>query len=83
MDIASSLAILQEEVLLGQPSRDWRRNGEALVPRQANKGNSFSHSNKHSSPTIDNKKSASSVKTGTQDDKLSALMAYKKAKGLC
>lgn len=84
LDTASSLAILQEEVLVGisNPSRELRK-GESFN-RYTSKGNSASYSvrNQEVFP-VEEKKSSSNIKSKSQNERVAALMAYRKAKGVC
>lgn len=83
LDTASALAILQEELLMGQPSKEYKKLDSAYHARR-----SFSslggHYVKYQPPD-----SAMSyvhrpnVAQANADDKLSALMTYRKARGLC
>lgn len=83
LDTASSLALLQEEVLMGQPSKQWKKNDEFAFGKQDFKvGSSYTPSRPMSGGIIE-KKSTGNGKFKAQDEKLAALMAYRKAKGLC
>jgi hypothetical protein len=80
LDTANSLAILQEEVLMGHGTRDYK------------KLDSF-YQSRHAKQTLQSAMKPTDLKPADQarfddepvklDDKLSDLMAYHKAKGLC
>lgn len=78
------MAILQEEVLLEFSSREARKNeaytpvknitrqnGPAAFPKQADQAQ------------VEDKRVSGFSRSKPQRDKLAALMAYRKAKGLC
>ncbi|CAN6338981.1 unnamed protein product [Urochloa humidicola] len=85
LDTASSLAILQEEVLLGQPSKEWKRIEESQPTKLLSKYTSALYNAKTQATQAppESKRSSFSHKTKVQDEKLAAVMAYRKAKGLC
>lgn len=84
LETASSLALLQEEVLLGQPSRDWRKNDEFAYGKQAQKNSNTTIASRSTTPpTTEGRRFVGNSKNKNQDEKLAALMAYRKAKGLC
>jgi hypothetical protein len=74
LDTASSLAILQEEVLSGAYTKEYKRLDASYSSRSLSK--SFSS---NSSP-VENKPGTPTVPA---DEKLAALMRYRKSKGLC
>lgn len=88
LDTASSLALLQEEVLLGQLSRDWKRYDEFAYGKQVQKNSNVTIAPRTSTPVneklaVEGRKYNGSPKNKPQDEKLAALMAYRKEKGLC
>lgn len=76
------LAILQEEVLLGHSSGDWRRNDHPMGSSMAKAGFS-SQPPKFERVANEDKRSPGSSRGKSGSDKMAALMAYRKAKGLC
>jgi hypothetical protein len=87
LDTASSLAILQEELLLGQPTHDFKKLDNSSHHskgyqkfEQSTSSPSHRPSITESTPSSVNKNVHSS---GKEDEKLSSLTAYKKALGLC
>lgn len=94
LDSASSLALLQEEVLLGHPNTNWRRNDEVAggnmvkkdefaLSKQDQVGASTYSPMKNQPYGGENRKNTGGPKSKSQDERLAALMAYRKAKGLC
>lgn len=84
LDIASSLAIFQEEVLLGYLSNKMKRNDSISEFKQSGKMGFPSVSIENSEVVhVSDRKLGSSSKGKVQNEKLAALMAYRKAKGLC
>lgn len=96
LDTASSLALLQEEVLMGRPSKEWKRNDEFALSKQAKewrKTDELASSQQAYKSTfmqpltrtnyVEPRKSPGNSKIKALDEKLAALMAYRKAKGLC
>jgi len=85
LDTASSLAILQEEVLLGHPTFETRCNDNLMdIKPFVKPGLPSVSSNKNIDMLSQSEKRGSSLCKGkVQSDKLAALMAYRKAKGLC
>lgn len=84
LDTASALAILQEEVMMGNsnPSRDLKK-GE-FSSRYNGKGNSYGYPMKHhEDSSTEEKKSPNGSRNRPQNERVAALMAYRKAKGLC
>lgn len=82
LDTASSLAILQEEVLLGYPSFEPGRNDSVMDFKSPTKPGA-SYTKSVESVPVPEKKMSPTSKNKPQNDKLAALMAYRKAKGLC
>ncbi|CAN6301690.1 unnamed protein product, partial [Urochloa humidicola] len=74
-----------EEVLLGQPTKEWRRSDEWAITKQINKTGLLSNGSKPYVPvtTEPKKSSISPSRQKPQDEKLAVLKAYRKAKGLC
>lgn len=84
LDTASSLALLQEEVLLGQPNKDWRKHEEFATGKQVQKNSNTPIASRPSAPTTSEaRRTPGGFKNKNSDEKLLALMAYRKAKGLC
>ncbi|CAN6234028.1 unnamed protein product [Urochloa humidicola] len=84
LDTASSLALLQEEVILGEPTKDWRKSDDNYASKQVTRPNAISTSARSpSSSSVEISKTSGSSRTKPPDDKMNALMAYRKAKGLC
>lgn len=91
LDTASSLALLQEEVLVDYPRKEFKKpDGISYQKRYSTDGTKSGVSSSIASPSrslhslpVDDKKSSKPVKPKTMDDKLSALKAYRRAKGLC
>jgi len=84
LDTASSLAILQEEVLLGYPTSDMKKPDQLTEFKLSSKvglPTAFTKTSEYTPPS--DKKLNSSSKGKVQNEKLAALMAYGKAKGLC
>ncbi|CAN6225874.1 unnamed protein product [Urochloa humidicola] len=88
LDTASSIAILQEEVLMGYPCKEIRKSDEFIHKAQVRSGfhspglKDSSPNNFTSSSNLERKTSSPS-RSKPQDDKLTALMNYRRAKGLC
>lgn len=83
LDTASSLAILQEEVLLGYSSSESRRYGHSIGNSMIKVGFSPQPSRPPEKNVSEERKSPRNSKGRSSPDKMAALMAYKKAKGLC
>lgn len=82
LDTASSLAILQEEVLMGTSSRELKK-FEAPAKATPKWGNN-SHAHKPPDPVMtEERKFSGSSRSKPSNDRIAALMAYRKAKGLC
>jgi hypothetical protein len=77
LDTASSLAILQEDVLFGAYVKEYKRLDAYNSSRSLYKHSSGSPT---TSPIVETK---SSTPTAPADEKLAALMRYRKSKGLC
>jgi len=83
LDTASSLAILQEEVLLGYSSKEVKRQEVSNPVKFADKNIVDAARRSPASFVPEDRNSPSSAKGKSNNDKLAALMAYRKAKGLC
>lgn len=82
LDTASSLALLQEEVLNGQPC--LKKSDEFAYGKQVMKpGFSSTKSRPTTSNSVERGRSPINSRNKPPDEKLAALMAYRKAKGLC
>lgn len=82
LDTASTLAILQEEVLLGTSCKENRR---VEVPVKSSlKMNNYSYNQRLLEPIPgEDRRPPGSSRSKPQNEKVAALMAYRKAKGLC
>lgn len=84
LDTACSLAILREEVLQGSSTREMRRGEGTINVKAYSKMNVGPPSAKSmDSVVIDERKSSGFSRVRNQNEKVSALMAYRKAKGFC
>jgi hypothetical protein len=83
LDTASSLVILQEEVLLGYSGKEAKKQEFFNPVRYPSRKNGDSFTKAIASPTQEDERLTSTVKNTSSNDKLAALMAYWKAKGLC
>jgi len=83
LDTASSLAILQEEVLLGYPSMNPRKTDFNSDYKQATQMGFSGSIAKGSESASHDKRVTNPGKRKVHNEKLVALMAYRKAKGLC
>ncbi|XP_040381702.1 uncharacterized protein LOC121054888 [Oryza brachyantha] len=82
LDTACSLALLQEKAVEGTKPTSFRRAESALVPRAVKSG-FHSQNFRGSTSSMDDKKTVDPVRTQSRDDKITALKAYRRAKGLC
>ncbi|XP_066361411.1 uncharacterized protein [Miscanthus floridulus] len=80
LDTASSLAILQEEILAGPVIRDFKKLNSYVSPKAAVRATTPSGTVLAQSLIA---KPPNSEPITKPDDKLSALMTYRKARGLC
>jgi len=84
LDTASSLAILQEEVLLGSSSKEVKQFEVYTSGKPMSKSWGQSVPIKQADQArIEDKKFSATPKSKPQSEKLATLMAYRKAKGLC
>lgn len=67
---------------MGQPNKNWRRNDELSLSKQDSKVGTSSSFTKPTSGAADAKRSLGGSRSKAPDEKLPALMAYRKAKGL-
>lgn len=93
LDTASSLALLQEDVLCTTPRREFTKSDGVGLYRQSNRGNPLplpppppggasAMKTKMYTPAED-KRFTPATRSKVDEDKLSMLRAYRKAKGLC
>ncbi|XP_062187935.1 uncharacterized protein LOC133891241 [Phragmites australis] len=83
LDTASSVALLQEEILSGSTRRDMRKNDGNIFIRGLNRSSAAPLSKSSQQNIIEEKKMMENPKNRIEDEKLSALKSYRKAKGLC
>lgn len=88
IDSASSLALLQEDVLINQPRKEWRK-------PDANSSYSMKLPHKHTTAALplppppkigeftNDDKRNSSFRNKRSEDRLASLKSYRRAKGLC
>ena len=78
LDIASSLAILQEEVLSGSSSKEYKK---LESPNVSIHSSMYQHSKTNDTKSVEH--AQSSTGAAKTDDKLANLMSYRRSKGLC
>ncbi|CAD6236941.1 unnamed protein product [Miscanthus lutarioriparius] len=84
LDTASSLAILQEEVLSGHVPKEYKKLDSSYSSKHTSKTQSMAAT--FSNKTANSKHSSESAVGNSSvqpDEKLASLMAYRKARGLC
>uniref|UniRef100_J3KY79 Reverse transcriptase domain-containing protein n=1 Tax=Oryza brachyantha TaxID=4533 RepID=J3KY79_ORYBR len=74
--------VVMEEAVEGTKPTSFRRAESALVPRAVKSG-FHSQNFRGSTSSMDDKKTVDPVRTQSRDDKITALKAYRRAKGLC
>jgi len=84
LDTASCLALLQEEVLVGFSSKEVRKQEIYTATKSMNKQFNTVPTLRGAETIVpDDKRNSGQSKVRPQIDKLQALIAYRKAKGLC
>lgn len=68
---------------MGQSNKDWRRNDEFALSKQATKTPATPSDNRPTSGGSQGRRFSTHSKRKPHDEKLAALVAYRKAKGLC
>jgi hypothetical protein len=90
INAASSIALLQEETIKDPPKREYKKNDSGRGFKYSNRPRSYSYGNNaqvavkgSDGETLSSKKNNEASESSPTEDKAAALMAYRKARGLC